>query len=242
MRKPLEEFLIGDWIDAMNGMSQSRFNKMRRLAERGGIDVPAICYGANFRPRVTFVFPTASEIDRYDRVQNEPRLTKFNKGVEAWAEKVRAELAVAAPRAALRMPRSQTAMMRERLRKNQALFDIDKEIRKPLSESITTKVRYDKKYKAEATNIGFNFSRHGIYLHYGAGRGMGGFTGSKWTDRYGRLRTTDQNSLGEMGIGSRSPIDWFNPVVKRNVSALADIAAEYCADMTLNLSKLFLPI
>lgn len=28
--------------------------------------------------------------------------------------------------------------------------------------------------------IGFNFPRHGIYIHKGAGRGQGGWIGSKW--------------------------------------------------------------
>jgi hypothetical protein len=29
--------------------------------------------------------------------------------------------------------------------------------------------------------LGFSFPRHGIYIHKGAGRGQGGFSGSKWS-------------------------------------------------------------
>lgn len=240
MRKSIDDFLISDWVAAQRGMSKSGFNKLRRRAERAGIEVPAFCYGANFRPRVTFVFPTESETDRYLRVQDTPRLEKFNKSIEAWASKVRSELVANAPRAALKAPRSMNAMRRSG-RTTQKMFDLNSTLKTTLAESITANVRYDKKYKAEATHIGFNFARHGIYLYYGAGRGQGGLTGSKWTDRYGRLKTTDDASKGLMG-GSRQPIDWFNPIVKKHIGELADIAADYCADMTLNLSKLFLPI
>lgn len=239
--KPLDEWLIGDWIDAMHHLDRDKFIKRRRLAERAGIDVPGLCY-RNTKPRITFRFAGDNERFRYWRIQDNDRLTKFNNDVIAWSKKVENELKINAPRQAMNPPRSLKEKSRKTSKYMNSLFTPGSDIYgQSLAESITSIVRFDPKYNAEAINVGFNFARHGIYLHYGAGKGEGGFTGSKWTDRYGRLKTTDENSKGYLGT-IRQPIDWFNPVLRKNIKELADIAVDYCADVTVNVSRLYLPI
>lgn len=73
-------------------------------------------------------------------------------------------------------------------------------------------------------------------LHYGASSGHGGYIGSKWRDRFGNIRTTNPASFGKMGQGNRKAVHWFNPVLRKHLPTLADIAAEYCMDMSLNLA------
>ena len=241
--KPIDEWLIGDWVDAMASLDSGRFLKRRRLAERAGIEVPAFCY-RNTKPRITFKFSGDDEHYRFYRIQDNERLIKFNQEVIAWSKKVEQELKMNAPRQAIKIPRSMNEMSRKRTKRLSSLFNSSANVYgETLSESITSTVRYDEKYRAEAVNVGFNFSRHGIHLHYGAGKGVGGFKGSKWTDRYGRLKTTNQYSLGNMGSpdSGRTPVDWFNPVLKRNIEQLANIAVDYCADVTVNVSRLYLP-
>ncbi len=87
-----------------------------------------------------------------------------------------------------------------------------------LSESIEPNVYFR---NGEAERIGFSFAREGVYIHKGAGRGQGGFRG------------------GSMGTGNRRPIRWFDPVIDKNLSFLADVVAEYAADMQMDATRIF---
>ena len=155
-----------------------------------------------------------SETAKYERAQDAERMDQFNKDVEAWAMHV-------------------TSLLRSNVR-TMVKRDIG------LSESIHPNIYYDRKYRKEAKRVGFSFLREGIYIHKGAGRGQGGYLGSKWTDHYGKLKTTNPESLGKMGSGNRKPIEWFNPIVERELSALADIVAEYSADLQINATQIFI--
>lgn len=149
---------------------------------------------------------------QYERRQDKERLKQFNDDVKGWSIDTTRQL-----RGNVRM-----------------LVRQDEE----LSGSIEPNI-YNK--NGEANRIGFSFAREGVYIHKGAGRGQGGFRGgSKWTDKYGKLKKTNPDSFYKMGTGNRRPIRWFDPVIEKNLPALADIVAEYAADMQIDATRIFI--
>lgn len=98
--------------------------------------------------------------------------------------------------------------------------------------------------------LGFSFPRHGIWLHYGAGKGQGGWTGSSWTklERVngveidtGVLRHTDPRSInGRMGTGNRREFDWFDRTIRLHIDELADIVAGYFDNMIIDASRIYI--
>lgn len=97
--------------------------------------------------------------------------------------------------------------------------------------------------------VGFSFPRHGIYLHYGAGRGQGGLVGSKWVKTKtvggveistGIVRHTNPQSLGRADSGNRRAFDWFDSVVRQNIGALADIVAQHLSEAVVDTSRIFI--
>ena len=109
-----------------------------------------------------------------------------------------------------------------------------------LSESIHPNIYYDRKYSKEVNRVGFSFLREGIYIHKGAGRGQGGYRGSRWTDKYGTLKATDTKSLGKLGTGNRRSVEWFNPIIERELEALADIVSDYSTDIQIDATRIFI--
>ena len=47
-------------------------------------------------------------------------------------------------------------------------------------------------------------------------------------------------SFYKMGTGNRIPIRWFDPVIDRNLPALADVVAEYAADMQIDATRIYI--
>ena len=155
---------------------------------------------------------SVSRTAQYERRQDKARLKQFNDDIMGWSIDVTRQL-----RGNVRM-----------------LVKQDEE----LSGSIEPNI-YNK--NGEAARIGFSFAREGVYIHKGAGRGQGGFRGgSKWTDKYGKLKKTNPESFFKMGTGNRRPIKWFDPVIEKNLPALADIVAEYAADMQIDATRIFI--
>jgi hypothetical protein len=221
--KALEDWTVGDWVDAQSSMNNASFKKYLQTAKAGGIVVPSVV-AFNFSPRITIGSLSGADSALYVRVRDEQNLKTFNDGVKNWCEKVKSELKASAENT-----------FGHRI-SDQISTDFPR-----LSDSIQTNIRFDKTYKLETRSVGFSFARAGVYLHYGAGRGYAGMQGSKWTDQYGRLKTTNPESLGKMGTGERTGEHWFNDVIRRNVDELADILANYSLDLSLNMSNIFLP-
>lgn len=97
--------------------------------------------------------------------------------------------------------------------------------------------------------IGFSFPRHGIYIHKGAGRGQGGWLGSKWEKikkingvevSTGIVRHTDPASLGKQDSGNRRAFRWFDPVVKSRLGELESIVLEYFDTMILDATRIYI--
>ena len=79
----------------------------------------------------------------------------------------------------------------------------------------------------EIDTISFSFERHGIFLHKGVGRG--------WEMTGKVVRRT---AKGKMENGGRNVVEWFNPVIDKNVPDLADQIATVNADAVVNAAKL----
>ncbi len=155
---------------------------------------------------------SVSAIARYERRQDKEKLKQLNDDVDAWRIDV------------VRQLRGNVRMLVKQDEK--------------LSSSIDSNVH---KEKGEPDRLGFSFAREGIYIHKGAGRGQGGFRGgSKWTDRHGKLKKTNPLSFYKMGTGNRVPIRWFDPIIDKNLPALADLVAEYAADMQIDASRIYI--
>ena len=98
--------------------------------------------------------------------------------------------------------------------------------------------------------LGFSFPRHGIWLYYGAGRGMGGTKGSSWTQlkringveiNTGVLKHTNPDSLNSlMGTGSRREFDWFDRTIRYHIDELADIVTEYFDNMIVDATRIYI--
>jgi len=98
--------------------------------------------------------------------------------------------------------------------------------------------------------LGFSFPRHGIWLHYGAGRGQGGYKGSHWNVLKkingvevdtGIVRHTRKESLNmSMGTGNRKAFEWFDPVIKRNLEKLEKIVLDYFDTMIVDATRIYI--
>jgi hypothetical protein len=109
-----------------------------------------------------------------------------------------------------------------------------------LSDSLKAKIYYDRTYAKEANRIGFSFAREGIYIHKGAGKGQGGYIGGHWIDRHGERKERAKSSAGLQGTGNRRPIRWFDTVLDRRLSELADIVSEYSATLQVDATNLYI--
>ncbi len=80
------------------------------------------------------------------------------------------------------------------------------------------------------------FPRSLIWTHKGAGKGRAGTSGSKWTDKYGVVKSTRESSKGKMATAGRVAKPFFNDVLDGNagVEELATIVAEETGDAIIN--------
>ena len=220
MRPELQDMTVSDWMDAKLSMNSNSFKQLINVARAGHIQIPSIVV-PNFNPRITFI--SESDTAMYQRVKDIEAVNTFNKGVRNWGEKVEALL-------------KQSAQSRFGHEDRPISDEFPR-----LSDSIKLNLRFDKQYKLETRSVGFSVARHGVYLHEGAGRGYGGLTGSKWTDRYNKKHTTNPDSMGKMGTGNRTAEYWFNDIIRNNMPELADIVANYSLDIAVNINSIFLP-
>lgn len=97
---------------------------------------------------------------------------------------------------------------------------------KKLDKSITYKLKKD---KGEVIRIRYSFEKHGIYLHYGVGRGYVK-NGSSVTRG---IRVSKKTLISKAGAINRKPKDWFDKEIKNNLSHLANVVQEYHGDKAL---------
>ena len=106
---------------------------------------------------------------------------------------------------------------------------IDKDVH--LSSSLKQNYRhYGKTVRAgeEITSIGFSFAEEGIYVHLGVGRGYAMEGGTRII-----TKKTNRDDL-------RKPKDWFNSVIRMHIDSLGEIVKNYCGDLYLNASRIYI--
>lgn len=81
--------------------------------------------------------------------------------------------------------------------------------------------RRTKKVYGEIEMVGFTFERHGVFVAKGVGKG------------YKMVAGQVMRTAGGPAVSVRVPKDWFNPVINARIMDLADIAANYHADMAV---------
>ena len=94
--------------------------------------------------------------------------------------------------------------------------------------------------------IGFNFERHGVFVHKGVGRGYvmeGGMVirarkPSKQQQQYAKDQNRAIGNTRLEGGMNRSPEEWFNPILDAALPGLADKVAEMNADAVVNATKM----
>ncbi|HRZ99000.1 MAG TPA: hypothetical protein P5084_15700 [Paludibacter sp.] len=131
---------------------------------------------------------------------------QFNTKVRGWTISVRQRMAANAPKSTGADSRYRTAPK--------------------LAASLTHIIN---KIDDISTRIKYQFQRHGVFIHYGVGRGyirQGGVV-----VRSSRSRTSGIN---------RRPDDWFDVEIRNNMEELAEIAQEFYGDWALEdmLSKI----
>jgi hypothetical protein len=103
------------------------------------------------------------------------------------------------------------------------------------------------KWYGEVDRLAYHFDRHGVFVHKGVGRGyamVGGkvmrVSGSlqvKFLKEYARNKNRTYNPKPVNGTMERKPVEWFNPVLTRNIDKLADMVAEMNADRAVNATS-----
>ncbi len=105
------------------------------------------------------------------------------------------------------------------------LRDGGKQTEKKLAASIMSKVG---KEFALANYVGFYFERHGVFVHKGVGRGYQS-NGKGFVTRTAKYPARYRE---------RVAVEWFNPVLDRNIPILANELANINADAAVNATKM----
>jgi len=103
--------------------------------------------------------------------------------------------------------------------------DGGKQTEKKLAASIMSKVG---KEFGLANYIGFSFERHGVFVHKGVGRGY-------QSNGNGLVIRTAKYPAR---VRERVAVEWFNPVLDRNIPILADELANINAEAAVNATKM----
>lgn len=106
----------------------------------------------------------------------------------------------------------------------------------------------DFKIEGEIDRIAYYFERHGVFWHKGVGRGYvmsGGrvIRGRKPSAEVAAYARQKNRSVGHAilsGRIGRHAVEWFNPVVRDNITRLADMVAEMRADQVINYTKILI--
>jgi hypothetical protein len=105
------------------------------------------------------------------------------------------------------------------------LRDGGKQTEKKLAASIMSKVG---KEFGLANYVGFSFERHAVFVHKGVGRGY------QSNGKGLVIRTAKYPAR----VRERVAVEWFNPVLDRNVPILANELANINADAAVNATRM----
>lgn len=103
--------------------------------------------------------------------------------------------------------------------------DHGKQLEKKLSKSIESKFR---KEFSVINNVSFQFERHGVFVHKGVGRGYK-------SNGKGFVVRTAKNPARK---NERTAVEWFNPILDKNIPQLADKIAAINTDASVNATRM----
>lgn len=126
--------------------------------------------------------------------------------------------------------RGWTISVRSRMARNAPKYtgvESRKRVDPKLAASLSYRIRKDR--EDISSRIKYQFPRHGVFIHYGVGRGYMREGGA--VVKVSRSRTQGIN---------RRPNDWFDVEIRNNMEDLAEIAQEFYGDWALDdmLSKI----
>lgn len=124
--------------------------------------------------------------------------------------------------------RGWTINVRGRISSN-APISAEKQWGKRTSKKLAQSVMYRLKMEFGATSrIRYEFERHGIFYHYGVGRG------------YIREGNAVVRTAKSVSAKNRTPNDWFDVEIRQGLNQLADITQEFYGDLAMKqvLSKI----
>ena len=126
--------------------------------------------------------------------------------------------------------RGWTVSVRSRMARNAPKYtgvESSKRVDPKLAASLSYRIRKDR--EDISSRIKYQFPRHGVFIHYGVGRGYMREGGA--VVKVSRSRTQGIN---------RRPNDWFDVEIRNNMEDLAEIAQEFYGDWALDdmLSKI----
>ena len=126
--------------------------------------------------------------------------------------------------------RGWTVSVRSRMARNAPKYtgvESSKRVDPKLAASLSYRIRKDR--EDISSRIKYQFPRHGVFIHYGVGRGYMREGGA--VVKVSRSRTQGIN---------RRPNDWFDVEIRNNMEDLAEIAQEFYGDWALEdmLSKI----
>jgi hypothetical protein len=102
--------------------------------------------------------------------------------------------------------------------------------------------------KTTSHYAGFKILRYGVFVAYGVGRGwirhngtvMRGSRVKKYSENWFQMRkkgysTVEIKNHAVIGGGAkeRKPVDWFDSVIVKKISLLADVASDYYGDFAM---------
>jgi hypothetical protein len=109
--------------------------------------------------------------------------------------------------------------------------------KKELVRSLRYKTKVQNK---EIIKIAFEFSHHGVFWHYGVGRGyireggkvIRGRNASKFEKAYAARKNRQAGKVLYSGNAAikRQPKEWFDPVYEKRIDSLGDILADHHGD------------
>lgn len=211
--KTLDAYTADDWVTASRFCTRSEYRRMVRIAKKAGV----LDAGAVHDIKMS----TVSSIEEYQRANDTERMDQYNQSLIQWQEETIAAL-----------------------RSNLAMMGIGGG---ELASSL--KAMQKKNQYGEINRLGFSFARQGIYIFHGAMNGFGGWKGSHWSYRKktnsgyintSEMRYTRTKSMGRLAESTMKDRNWFNPVIERRIEALAKICTEYCDDMIIDATNIYL--
>lgn len=133
---------------------------------------------------------------------------QFNQSVKGWSVSVRSKMLSNVPKSTGKQSDARTEPK--------------------LSKSLVAKIKLDKDTNT-VNRVIYTFARHGVFVHYGVGRGY-----ARQGNSIVKTAKTKDKSF------KRKPVDWFDVEVRTSMPRLAEIVQEYYGDWAMDqlLSKM----